>query len=156
MKRQKTLLVIILLVCLVGVVNVGKLNQPGRQAGPADKRGEEVELKEEGVELVIDYGDERVSTFSGLPARRGDGKTAGAEEATVYDLLELVTAREKLVLETEAYDFGKLIKAIGDKENTREFAWIYFVNGKSGEVAADRQVVKGGDLVEWKYLQPNF
>ena len=44
----------------------------------------------------------------------------------------------------------------GGTENTKDLSWIYFVNGKSGEVAADKYELKNGDKVEWKYMKPNF
>jgi len=78
------------------------------------------------------------------------------EGATPFGLLEKYTQEKQISLQTKVYSFGILVESIGTKTNTAEKAWIYFVNGKSGEVAADRKALKSGDLVEWKYLKPEF
>ena len=54
------------------------------------------------------------------------------------------------------YSFGKLVEEIGAKKNTKQNAWIYYVNGEAGKVAADQQAVKVGDVVEWRYEKPIY
>lgn len=89
----------------------------------------------------------------------GDGKTIKADVITgetAFDALKKAADSNQLELKTKQYDFGVFVQAIGDKENTKELAWIYFVNGKSGEVAADKYILKAGDVLEWKYVAPIY
>jgi len=48
------------------------------------------------------------------------------------------------------------IEEIDRRKNTNEKAWIYFLNGVSATSAADKYIVKEGDLIEWKYIEPEF
>ncbi|MCH7951516.1 DUF4430 domain-containing protein [Patescibacteria group bacterium] len=102
-----------------------------------------VEQVRQGVTLVLDFGDGNISTYSGVPA-----------ESTVYGALEHVAREEGLAIDSQQYDFGIFVKAIGGKESLAERAWIYIVNGESGDVAADKKVVRDGDLIEWRYIEP--
>lgn len=56
---------------------------------------------------------------------------------------------------TKQYDFGVMVEQVGPYANTSERAWIYYVNGASGDVAADQKLLVAGDKVEWKYTAPN-
>jgi len=100
----------------------------------------------EGITLVLDFGEGKISTYSAIKA----------ENKTVYFLLKKIADEKNLELKIKEYSFGKLIEQIGGFENTKERAWIYFVNGKAGEVAADKMKVKDGDIIEWKYIKPEF
>ena len=104
----------------------------------------EVESVGESVTLVLDFGEGEISTYSGIPI-----------ENSVYGVLESLTLREEIEVDSEHYDFGVFVKSIGDKEGSEKMAWIYFVNGESGNVAADQKSVYAGDVIEWKYIRPN-
>ena len=58
-------------------------------------------------------------------------------------------------IETERYDFGVFVKSIEGRLSTAERAWIYFVNGESGQVGADQYQIYPGDVVTWRYVEPN-
>ena len=76
-------------------------------------------------------------------------------ETTAYSLLQEIAQTESLELATEQYDFGIFVKAVNGYESTAERSWIYFVNGTSGDIAADQKKINAGETVEWKYLEPN-
>ena len=95
------------------------------------------------VSVAFDFGD-RFATVSSIPA------------STAFDALVAASAKEQLELKTKQYDFGVFVEQIGPRANTKEKSWIYFVNGKAGTVAADKQSVVSGDIVEWRYVQPVF
>jgi hypothetical protein len=80
------------------------------------------------------------------------------QTTTAFDLLKNLTEKNNINLQTKQYDFGTFVQAVGDKESTAKKAWIYFINGQSGQVAADKYVVKEGDIIEWKYVtsEKNF
>lgn len=95
------------------------------------------------VTFVINNG-ESVATYDGVIA------------ATVYDALVRVASQTAVPIGQKQYDFGVFIEKIGDKANTKDKAWIYYVNGVSGDVAADKKVIKPGDVVEWRYEKPLY
>lgn len=95
------------------------------------------------VTMTLDDGSS-VATISGIRA------------TTAYDALQQFSAARNLPLETDQFDFGVFVKKIGDKQSLRDMAWIFFVNGKSAEAAADKYLLNDGDSVEWKYIRPDF
>ena len=95
------------------------------------------------VTLVLDDGS-KISTYSGVMANNA------------YDALRIVVEQNKLNIVTKQYDFGIFVQQIGDKESLRDKAWIYYVNGKSADVAADKYELKNDDIVEWRYTKPAF
>lgn len=76
--------------------------------------------------------------------------------STVFEALEKGSEMHAIFLKTKQFDFGIFVESIGDKKSTKEFAWLYFVNGKAGTVAADKYELHDGDHVEWKYIKPTF
>lgn len=72
-----------------------------------------------------------------------------------FSILEEALDQNNIPLEIETYDFGVFVKSINKLESTGKKAWIYFVNGESGQVAADKMNLEKGDLVEWKYVTPS-
>lgn len=75
---------------------------------------------------------------------------------TAHSMLAALLDKKDMPIETEQYDFGIFVKSINGLENTSEKAWIYYVNGELGQVAADAYDVKSGDIVEWKYVEPEY
>lgn len=46
---------------------------------------------------------------------------------------------------------GALINSIDGISGTDKEFWLYDINGKPGEVAADKAITKTGDTITWKY-----
>ncbi|MFC1647290.1 DUF4430 domain-containing protein [Patescibacteria group bacterium] len=89
----------------------------------------------------------------------GDGSdliSIKVEAANAYEALTKLTEEKDIKLVTKEYDFGIFVQQIGDKVTGSQLAWIYYVNDKSGDVAADKYELKVGDVVEWKYEKPNY
>ena len=80
-----------------------------------------------------------------------DIATVSTAAKTPYEALMLVTEAKGIRVNTNTYDFGLFVEGIRDIHNNREKAWIYYVNGTSGNVASDKYALKSGDQVEWKY-----
>ncbi len=78
-----------------------------------------------------------------------------AEGQTAFGVLQDYATQEDINLVAEHYDFGVFVKAIDGLEGNEERAWIYFVNGESGSIAADQYLLQSGDVVEWRYVEPN-
>ena len=72
---------------------------------------------------------------------------------TVYEALQTTAENKKLELEVKKEKYGVMITKIGQSPNTSQYAWLYLVNGKPGQIGADRFLVNPGDKVEWKYTK---
>lgn len=94
--------------------------------------------------LVLDFGGGKVTTYESVAAK------------TAFELLEKVTVENDITMDVKKYDFGMLVNSIDGRENSKDLAWIYYVNGKSADVGADKYELKEGDKVEWRYIKPNF
>lgn len=81
---------------------------------------------------------------------------ADVRAPNAYNALVAAVKKRNLEIKTKSYDFGIFVESIGGYPNTKEKAWIYYVNGKSGAVAADKQALKNGDTIEWKYEKPIY
>lgn len=103
-------------------------------------------IKQE-VVLVIDDGDGLPDTFvAEFKARM-----------TAFDLLKEGTEKLDLTLKTKTYDTGIFIEAIGDKENGQDQKyWLYYLNNQMPMVAADKQEIKDGDKVKFKFETSPF
>ncbi len=75
---------------------------------------------------------------------------------TPFEALSVLAEKKQLPLTTKQYDFGVFVSGIGDVLTTKEFGWIYYVNNKSGDVAADKYELHNGDQVEWKFEKSIF
>jgi hypothetical protein len=95
------------------------------------------------VSVTIDIGS-TIATVSGISV------------TNAFQALSEAAKKQHLELKTKQYDFGVFVEQIGVVANTKEKAWIYFVNGKAGEVASDKYQLKQNDTVEWKYTTPIY
>lgn len=134
-KKLKYLLLALVLV----LIGVGFFYTKNSSSLPSQKN-----ISQDQVTLTIDYGNGKKETASFTPQV---GQTA-------FGILKSFTQEKGIPLDTQQYDFGVFVKTIGMYPSTKDFAWIYFVNGASGTIAADKQEVKSGDTVEWRYTKP--
>jgi len=78
---------------------------------------------------------------------------------TVFDALKQLSNNGK-ALELKYnnnYKYGVFVESIGGVKNGDGGKyWQYYVNGKLGDVAADKKEVKTGDKVEWRFEKVNF
>lgn len=103
-----------------------------------------VEVAQSQATLIIDFGGGNKISSSFFPQ----------SGTTVFDALKKVAEEKNITLETQQYDFGIFVKAVGGYKSNAKKAWIYFVNGAPGQVAADKRGVKAGDTIEWRYIKP--
>ena len=147
MKQIKTLLFVIF-VALVGFIivffKIFAAIQPAIPASQSRQELSEAKPQESQIDLTIDSGNNSPLTF--------EYKFGGHK--TVFDALKDTALANNISLETQNYEFGVFVKSINGLESTAKKSWIYFVNGESGMVAADKNEIKNGDVVEWKYLPP--
>lgn len=106
-----------------------------------DEQGlENDEQAVEDVKLMIDYGDGKVETFSGI-----SGVQANA--------LSVLKEKKGDAVRTQSFaGFDSvLVSAIDGKANDGDFYWQYWVNFEYGKVGAELYQLSPGDLVEWKF-----
>lgn len=72
---------------------------------------------------------------------------------TVFSMLQDISQNDKIELKyNNKFKFGVLIDSIdGIESGTDNKWWQYYINGELGPVAADKQELKGGDKVEWRF-----
>lgn len=93
------------------------------------------------VSILIDYGNDTTTTFEDVYLFRN---------ATAFDALRAVAN-----VTSEYYvGLGTLVKGINGVLNdwmSTGVGWQYWINGKWGEVAADKQILVNGDRLLWNY-----
>lgn len=143
--------IVYLLIGIVGVlfvltkvvfpgVTLDQLTKQQFGNGNASSSADFSSLKE-GVRAEIDFGDNKKS-YENISA------------SNAYLVLVEAAKKDNLGVEIKQYDFGILVEKVGNYTNSKDRVWVYYVNGESGNVAADKKEIKNGDLVEWKYVKP--
>lgn len=79
-----------------------------------------------------------------------------SENETAYSVLKKSAENNQLEMHIKEYDFGVFVESVGDYQSGADMSWIYFVDGQSGDKAADQYQVKPDQVVEWKYIKPSF
>lgn len=81
-----------------------------------------------------------------------------SKNSNVFSLLEAMSKQENFKIESKEYkDMGMLVESIdGVKNGTDNKYWQYWINGELPMVSADKQDVKNGDQIEWKFDLADF
>lgn len=97
--------------------------------------------------LRIDFGD---GTFKDFSADFDENYSA-------FDLLEDASEQLAIPIKTKTYDIGVLVEAVGGIEGGKDNKyWMYYVNGELPMVSADKNYLKAGDKVEFKFEESKF
>lgn len=85
----------------------------------------------------------------------GNGKkiTGEASAQSAYQALLQVAKANNLEISAKQYKFGMMVEKVGETGMSPDYFWSYSVNGKPGQIAADRFVINPGDKVEWMYTK---
>lgn len=135
---------IILAVCVGFVLQIGYRIYTGDTVKSATLLNSPTQIQEiQGVGVRIEFAPEQTETVT------------IADAGTVFIALQKAAEEKQLALITKQYDFGVFVERIGTFSATPQKVWIYYLNGQSGDIAADKKAVKAGDQVEWKYESPN-
>lgn len=167
MKRLFFLTSSILLITLISTLGIGyaalnnliTVQQSSSQQSTALEA--DTNTKTLGVETQVEEHIEAAIPYATFIVNAGEGIISSYmfyvdENTSAYSLLEKAQEMGEVEIVSEQYDFGVFVKSINGFESSNNKAWIYFVNGESGQVAADQQLVNPGDTVEWKYVEPSF
>ncbi len=81
-----------------------------------------------------------------------------SNSSTAFSLLESIAQKENFKIESKVYkDMGVLVESVnGFKNGADNKYWQYWVNGKLPMIAADKNEVKEGDVIEWKFGKMSF
>lgn len=85
--------------------------------------------------------------------------TINKESSTAFDaLLDYAKTNDTEVKYNNNYEFGVFVESIGGIKNGDDGKyWQYYINDTLGDVAADKKVLKSGDVVEWRFEKvPEF
>ncbi len=135
-----TLLLIILIFLAITFLNRGGSNRNTT----GNIKSESAENIADRVQLKLDFGNGKAETST----------YEINQDSTALTILKMASEEKDVKLDVQQYDFGVFIKSIDGYESGADMAWIYYVNGESGQVAADKYELKNGDLVEWRYVKP--
>lgn len=85
----------------------------------------------------------------------GNGKKITGEVSTqsAYQALVEVAKANNLEVLSKEYKYGRMVEKVGETGSSAKYFWMYSVNGKPGQIAADRFVIYPGDKVEWVYTK---
>lgn len=148
-KQTRVLFIIIVLVILIAAVvqyilrNQTNLKLPNFQPRNLSNVEETVIPSEKVVDtetVSIDFGN-------------GQKITGQVSTQSAYQALVRVAKDNNLSVEVKQYKYGVMVEKIGEMKNSSQVAWMYSVNGKPGQIAADRYVIYPGNKVEWKFTK---
>jgi len=99
------------------------------------------------VPLIIDYSEGEKSMY----------QIEVPPQSTAFDVLQKASQLHNFELSYKSSDFGVFIESIsGRKNGTGGKYWLYYVNGTSPQVAADRRIINPNDTVEFRFQAPSF
>jgi len=100
-----------------------------------------------GLYLVFRPNNTTAPTTGSSQEQSNEITYQGVEGKTALELL-----KEKHKVETKTYEgVGELVTSINGKASTNNEFWIYYVNGRQGEVGAGTYVTKSTDTITWKF-----
>lgn len=151
--RKKTTLAILGGFFILGVMLVGQqflLKNEVQNASPSpterqyaiDNVTPTVRLQQKQIAVLVDFGN----------GRKLDG---GVVAVNAYEALAILAKERNIEVSAKEYKFGRMVEAVDSVKNSNFAAWSYSVNGKLGQIAADRQTVNPNDTVMWEYKKLN-
>jgi hypothetical protein len=152
MARLKTFLIAVVLTLLalvaVWLTLFGKIRlSPPKSTGLSENQETQTAVPQNKVFLTITFAPDSEIDY--------EKQLDMASSTSVFDLLKEALDARQITYETKTYNFGVFVSSINGQVSGSDKAWIYFVNGQSAQVAADKYVLKPQDVVEWKYIEPN-
>lgn len=151
MKISTKLLLILAIVILYGAGVLTGMNAANKRVNieTIDQAAIAADSEAQTANMMLDTGAELLG-FPNTPVNTGD---------TVWSVLERLSQKQTdLAVEAEQYqDMGMLIKSIkGLVNGTDGQYWQYWLNNKYADVASDKQAVKAGDVIMWKFTKAQF
>ena len=124
----------------VGIISIGAEEKIIYRNLDSSSRGNESKVIT--ATVIIDFGDGNVLT-----------NTFVTKNITVYGVL--LDAAKIENLDVKATYYGQydsiFIDTISSYTSGIDKYWIYYVNGESGMVGADKYIIKNNDIIEWRF-----
>lgn len=80
-----------------------------------------------------------------------------AQGSSVFDVLQKAVSQTGEELLFKNYETGVFVEAIGSQKNGADGKyWLYYVNGKMPAMAADKQIIQAGDVIEFRFEKSPF
>lgn len=74
------------------------------------------------------------------------------QEESIYTFMTNLQKAGKITFKEKTYSgLGKFIEEINGIKGKDGKYWIYYVNGKKGEISVSKYKLNPGDVVSWKY-----
>ncbi|HAM88669.1 MAG: hypothetical protein US83_C0003G0091 [Candidatus Falkowbacteria bacterium GW2011_GWC2_38_22] len=107
-----------------------------------------IQNEKNAVNLMFDFGDGKVKTFNDIAINN---------DVTVFSVIQKVSDENNLKLSTKDFGngMGAFIEGIDGYMNdyNGDKYWQFWVNGEYAKIGAGSYVLKGGEVVEWKYVK---
>ena len=121
----------------IGMITIGDSNLENT-ISDIDENANEIT-----VTVIFDFGDENTETVEVISTK-----------TTVYGFL--IEAAGLVGYDVKTTYYGQYNSIFVDSISTYENGqsdkyWVYYLNGESGTVGADQQIVTNGDIIEWKF-----
>ncbi len=113
-----------------------------------DQHNEGVGSKEVTATVVINFENGTKWNFSNI----------ATHNKTVLGFLMSAANIGNFTVETSYYGQydSILVDSIASVPNGNGKFWQYYINGNYGMLGADKQIVKDGDIIEWRFESSNF
>jgi hypothetical protein len=98
-------------------------------------------LSPDSVFLIVEYSLQRTDTSRMF--------LTAPDSLTVLGVLQAVTKRDSVFLQTRSYAIGVMVEQIGDRKNGEGGYWLYTVNGEPIPQAVSAYRVSAGDTVRF-------
>lgn len=153
MKKLPVILILLLAIVISGVLFLQRSTSDSEELilKPSEERKVNVEQTIKKATPTI------VKKTAVVKIDFGEGKIISGEVEAINALDALIKLAKKnaLAVTTKEYKFGSMVEKVGTKENNNQNAWLFYVNGKSVQFAADKLAVRANDTIEWKYSKIN-
>ena len=124
---------------------------------PSDYYGSDVKKENVVGEVSLTIRCDTIVGKSTAPHIPRDGVILGtstfelAEGETVYDILVEAARKNGISIDANSVGYVSGIAYIYELDFGSLSGWMYFVNGESPNVSANRYVLSDGDMIEWLY-----
>lgn len=149
MKKQTKLFLVImtLAVLIIGIAQYILRNQTNLQ--PTLLKKNSTITNETVISSTETYKKETINIDFG----NGQKLTGQVYTQNPYQALVKVAKDNNMSVEVKQYEFGIMVDKIGNIANSKNSAWMYTVNDKPGQIAADRYLIYPGDKIDWKFTK---
>jgi len=140
---QIILPIVIIIAVVEGLVISGVITTEPAASLKNEEVGAENVLESVTAKVILNYGDGNISSYD-----------ITTKNATVYGFLLECAEHEGFLVKTTYYgNYDSLfVDSIGAYVGGQDGKyWQYYMNGVYASLGADKQIVKNGDIIEWRF-----